>query len=80
MDFKEIKGIKHFIYDSEKEIHITHASLPLRHYWRQGEEGEWVYTDDNSVCQRLRKLSIKDGGGKQTESIRTDCGTVVILD
>ena len=80
MDFKEIKGIKHYIYDDEAEFHIHHASLPLRHYWRQGEEGEWIYTDDDYVCQILRKLTVKSPNDKTTESIRTVCGTFVITD
>ena len=80
MDFKEIEGLKHYIYDDKAEFNIHHASLPLRHYWRQGVEGEWIYTDDDYVCQILRKLSIKDGANNPTESIRTVCGTFVVSD
>ena len=60
MDFKEIKGTKHYIYDNKDEFSIDHPDIPVRHNWRHGEEGEWVSTDDGFVCQILRKLNIKE--------------------
>jgi hypothetical protein len=80
MDFKEIKNTKHYLYDSEKEFGISQPSIPVRHNWRHGEEGEWVYTDDGFVCQILRKLKIKDHNGKATTSVRTVCGTFIAKD
>ena len=59
MDFKEIKNTKHYLYDSIEEFRIQRTGVPVRHNWRHGEEGEWVYTDDGFVCQVLRKLKIK---------------------
>ena len=80
MDFKEIKNTKHYIYDNKEEFRITNPSLPVRHNWRHGNEGEWVFTDDGFVCQILRKLDISDKNGKETICIRTLCGTFVAKD
>ena len=80
MDFKEIKNTKHYLYDSEKEFGISQPSIPVRHNWRHGEEGEWVYTDDGFVCQILRKSKVKDGDGKSTGCVRTVCGTFIAKD
>ena len=42
MDFLEIKGKEHYLYDNEKEFRALGNQMPLRHYWRDGAEGEWV--------------------------------------
>ena len=49
MDFKEIKGTKHYLYDNLDEFRILHSNTPVRHNWRHGSEGEWVFTDDDFV-------------------------------
>ena len=77
MDFKEIKGTKHYIYDNEDEFRLTYPSIPIRHNWRHGEEGEWVFTDDGFVCQILRKSNLKTDTGKNTTYVRTVCGTFI---
>ena len=77
MDFKEIKNTKHYLYDNEKEFVIAQPSIPVRHNWRHGEEGEWVYTDDGFVCQILRKLDVKENDGESTSCVRTVCGTFI---
>ena len=74
MDFKEIKDTKHYLYDSEKEFHIYNDGVPVRHNWRHGDEGEWVFTDDNFVCQILKKTRLKDRSGT-TYCVRTVCGS-----
>tara|TARA_R100000808_G_C2148203_1_gene156314 strand:- start:1960 stop:2727 length:768 start_codon:yes stop_codon:yes gene_type:complete len=80
MDFKEIKNTKHYLYDDEKEFKVTHPNVSVRHNWRHGSEGEWVYTDDDFVCQILRKLDIAKTNGKKVPCIRTVCGTFVASD
>ena len=79
MDFKEIKNTKHYLYDNKNEFEIYHRTLPVRHNWRHGEEGEWVYTDDGFVCQILKKSIIKDRS-RSTVCIRTVCGTFIAKD
>ena len=77
MDFKEIKGTKHYLYDNEAEFRVSHTDIAIRHSWRHGEEGEWVYTDDEFVCQILRKSKLKSETGKNTPYVRTVCGTYI---
>ena len=79
MDFKEIKNTKHYLYDSKEEFAIERPSIPVRHNWRHGEEGEWVLTDDGFVCQILRKSKIKERDRSVT-CIRTVCGTFLARD
>tara|TARA_R100000008_G_scaffold83512_1_gene69045 strand:+ start:532 stop:1296 length:765 start_codon:yes stop_codon:yes gene_type:complete len=76
MDFKEIKNTKHYLYDSKEEFAISHPTIPLRHNWRHGQEGEWVFTDDGFVCQILKKSIVEDNGKSRT-CIRTVCGTFI---
>jgi|TARA_Y100000034_G_C6895761_1_gene412913 hypothetical protein len=80
MDFKEINNKKHYLYDSKAEFIILCPEVPVRHNWRHGEEGEWVYTDDGFVCQILRKLDIKKDTDKSVPCIRTVCGTFLPRD
>ena len=75
MDFKEIKAKKHYLYDDIGEFAISHPTIPVRHNWRHGDEGEWVFTDDGFVCQILRKNEIKADSGKKQTFVRTVCGT-----
>ena len=70
MDFKEIKNTKHYLYDNKEEFSISSPDGVVRHNWRHGEEGEWIYTDDGYVCQVLRLSKI----GKKM-CLRTLCGT-----
>ena len=80
MDFKTIKETEHYIYDSEDEFRVHHPSVPVRHNWRHGDEGEWVFTDDGFVCQILRKTKISKEVGDPKTCIRTVCGTFIARD
>lgn len=70
MDFKKIKGVKHYLYDSINEFYAHNENIVVRVNWRDGIEGEWVYTDDSYVCQLLKIFKV----GKN-ECVRTVCGT-----
>tara|TARA_Y100001938_G_C8064254_1_gene419192 strand:+ start:474 stop:1217 length:744 start_codon:yes stop_codon:yes gene_type:complete len=72
MDIKEIKGIQHFLYDSIDEFKIHNPSITVKNNWRNGQENEWVFTDDKYVCQILRKFTMKD-----KPCVRTVCGTFI---
>ena len=52
MDFKEIKNTKHYLFDDKAEFAVHHPTIPIRHNWRHGEEGEWVHTDDGNAGRR----------------------------
>ena len=70
MEYKKIKGNKHYLYETIEEFHKYVGHLPVRNNWRDGEEGEWVLTDDMYVCQLLKSFKV----GK-TDCVRTVCGT-----
>ena len=70
MEYKKIKGVKNYLYDSIEEFHEFGANIPVRNNWRDGEYGEWVFTDDMYVCQILKYFKV----GKN-DCVRTVCGT-----
>ena len=80
MDFKEIKNTKHYLFDDLKEFMVYHPTGVVRHNWRHGEEKEWVFTDDNFVCQILRKTKVAKENGRSSTCIRTVCGTFLSSD
>ena len=68
MDYKEIKGKKHFIYTIEEwESKYPESKLVS---WRIGQEGNWVLTDDNHVVQILKRAKYNN-----TEIVRCITGT-----
>ena len=76
MDFKEVKGKKHYLYDSVQEFRIHHPDVQLNEQWRIGKEGDWVLTDDDNVCQILKCYDLKIHGSKKlTRCVRTVVGT-----
>jgi hypothetical protein len=76
MDFKEIKGKKHYLYDSIQEFRIHHPNERLNENWRKAKEGEWVVTDDQNVCQILKCYDLKINMSKKvTRCSRTVLGT-----
>ena len=70
MDFKDIKGIRHYLYDNFEEFRVFVPDTAVDKNWRDGVEGDWILTDDDYVCQVLRMSKI----GK-SKCIRTLCGT-----
>lgn len=76
MDFKEVKGVKHFLYDSVTEFRVHHPDEPLIQDWRSGKTNDWVLTDDDNVVQILKMYDIKIQGSKRiTQCIRCVLGT-----
>ena len=80
MDFKEIKHTKHYLYDNKDEFAVSYPDGVVRHNWRHGEQGEWVFTDYGHVCQILRKLDIAESDDKTVSCVRTVCGTFIAKD
>ena len=68
MQFKKIKNKKHYIYTVSK-WEIKYPNRLLCH-WKVGQEGDWVLTDDEHVCQILKRAEYG-----RTEIVRTICGT-----
>lgn len=78
MDFKEIKGIKHYLYDSEEEFKALNPDGKIKGNWRECRQGDWAYTDDGQVCQILKHSDIYDDFAQKNKTlIRTVCGTYI---
>ena len=76
MDFKIVKGKKHYLYDTIQEFRIHHPNEPLNENWRKAKEGDWVVTDDSNVCQILKCYDLKINMSKKvTRCVRTVLGT-----
>jgi hypothetical protein len=79
MDFKEIKYIKHYLYDSVVEFGIYHPDVLITDDWKLGEEKDWVLTDDGYVCQILKRGKLYEKAlDCYNDYIRTVCGTFVV--
>ena len=78
MDYKEIKDKFHYLYDDLKEFKVKHPETTPERNWREGREGEWVFTDDMNICQILKIYYLKDIKGEKSQKVvRTVCGSFV---
>ena len=55
-----IKGVPRYVFKNEKEFRSTFPDTELIQDWREGEENDWVLTDDKQVTQILRKKQMKN--------------------
>ena len=79
MEFKEIKGIKHYLYESVEEFNVFCPNIKVIDNWRNGLEGEWAYTDDDYICQVLKRCLLSHPGYKTPRTmIRTVCGSFIV--
>jgi hypothetical protein len=61
MRYYKVKGIKHTVYESEKE---TPPHLNIIKNWRKGNIGDWILADDSCIIQILRKGSMLRKNGE----------------
>ena len=52
MEYREIKRVKHYVYDDIEEF--PHKDVEPVKNWREGKQGDWVYSDDNRIVQLLK--------------------------
>lgn len=52
MEYQEIKRVKHYVYDDISEFPYKDIK-PVKN-WREGKQGDWVYSDDNRIVQLLK--------------------------
>ena len=78
MDLKVIKGVENYLYDDICEFDTFRPGNVVIDSWRDGNEGDWVYTDDSYVCQILKVFTVKSPSGKKVNKcVRTVCGSYV---
>ena len=79
MEYKEIKGIKHYLYESVDMFKKINSDVKIVDDWRDGNTGDWVKTDDDYVCQVLKRGTIYEKVDQRSKDfIRTVCGTFII--
>ena len=54
---KTIKGKEYILYEDYKEFRL-YEGHPVKH-WKEGDEGDWVTSDDGKICQILKKGKMK---------------------
>ena len=54
MDFKKIKDQDNYLYDNAEEFKAFRPKDVLTGGWRDGNEGDWVLSDDGHVLQILK--------------------------
>ena len=83
MDYRKIKGIKHFVYDDIDEFKKEHKGLEAKYWKDTPEEGDWVIADDGGIAQVLKKNQIKHPSDRKNWKahngyLRTVVGTFLI--
>lgn len=80
MESRKIKKINHYVYDTLKEFK-NHNSEKVKNNWKEADEGDWVYSDDNRIVQLLKvskRISHPNDRKNYTHSrgwVRTVVGT-----
>jgi len=74
MDLKTIKSVNHYLFDNLEEYKAFGNSGVVKSSWRNGDEGDWVYTDDGYICQILKKSSVSHPGYKKKRTIKANNG------
>ena len=80
MESRKIKKINHYVYDSIQEFK-KHNSGEVKNYWKEANEGDWVYSDDKRIVQLLKvskRISHPNDRKNYTHSkgwVRTVVGT-----
>lgn len=53
-----IRDKKHFVYEHISEFYKDHPDVTPNSDWRDGKEGDWVWSDDGNIVQLLKVNSI----------------------
>lgn len=85
MQYKKIKGTKHFVYDNKDEFNKNVGEDVSVKDWRTGEEGDWVKADDGGILQILRRGKISHPNDRKNWRahegyVRTVVGTFLVND
>jgi|TARA_R100000789_G_C2981199_1_gene143516 hypothetical protein len=83
MKSNTIKKKEHFVYEHISEFYKDHPDITPVEDWRDGKEGDWVWSDDGNILQLLKVNSIshpKDSKNYKYAKgyVRTVVGTFII--
>jgi len=66
LEKKSIKNKAHYVYDGLEEFKKYHPDTNIYFDWREANEGDWVYSDDNRIIQLLKvSKSVKHPGDRK---------------
>ena len=57
MEYRKIRHKKHYIYDHISEFYNAHPKQTPLKDWREGQEGDWVWSDDGKIVQLLKVVN-----------------------
>ena len=82
MEYKKIKGNRHYIYDDISEFSSEHPDETLVENWRDGKENDWVMSDDDRIIQLLKVADLNHPNDRKNYKwaknyVRTVVGTFV---
>ena len=82
MEYQKIKGKRHYIYDHISEFYNDHSDITPVKDWRDGKEGDWVYSDDDRIIQLLKVADLNHPNDRKNYKwaknyVRTVVGTFV---
>jgi hypothetical protein len=88
MDYRKIKGVKHYVFDDIQDFESFFTDKDKRPNisfdWRTADEGDWVLADDGGVIQLLKKSNIKHPNDRRNYKycenyVRTVVGSFLCL-
>ena len=79
MEYRKIKGIKHFVYESSDEwSDEVGEEEDLINDWRDAKQGDWVLADDGRIVQILKRSGITHPNDRKNYRLAKGwCRTVV---
>ena len=85
MEYKKIKGKRHYIYDHISEFYNDHPNETPVENWREGKQDDWVWSDDKRIVQLLKVSGINHPQDRKNYKwakgwLRTIVGTFLIRD
>tara|TARA_Y100001951_G_scaffold24921_1_gene19160 strand:+ start:125 stop:904 length:780 start_codon:yes stop_codon:yes gene_type:complete len=85
LEQRKIKGKSHYVYDHISEFYNEHPNIAPLDNWRNGKEGDWVWSDDRRIVQLLKVSDIKHPKDRKNYKFakgwcRTIVGTFLIRD
>ena len=81
MQRRYLQGQERILYDNESEFRDDFPTEPILQTWQDGQIGDWVRANDNSIQQILTRKSLKRGKydtKRGTDYILTVAGTFFV--
>jgi|TARA_R100001480_G_scaffold148524_1_gene148067 hypothetical protein len=58
MKYQVIKGTRHYVYDHISDFYNDHPDQTPVKDWREGKEGDWVWSDDDNIVQLIKVSNV----------------------